>query len=142
MPFELTTWADWKSRHPNTLVLARDPELNQEYNHNRYGNYFSSDEIKFPVNPLWNDGTLAKKTRVLAVRVQDQWTVYTLPKLIRSADASGHWSTTQSGITINFAIDPSTETARLLSPPPDTIAIPCFLFAWYAQHPDNLKLIR
>ena len=141
-PFELTTWADWEQRHPNTLILARDPSLGDEYNHNRYGSYFASDEIKFPVDPLWNNANLAKKTRVLAVRINNQWTLYTLPKLIASAGASGRWSTTQSGVPVQFAIGAATHTAYLLAPPPDAAAIPCFLFAWYAQHPNDLRLIR
>jgi hypothetical protein len=142
VPFELTTWANWRAQHPNTLILARDPALNQEYNHNRYGNYFASDEIKFPVDPMWDDGQLARKTRVLAVRVADRWTVYTLPKIVAEAGSSGRWTTTQDGVTLDFAVDPDTETATLASPPADGVAVPCFLFAWYAQHPEGLRLVR
>jgi len=142
VPFAVTTWADWKQRHPETLVLGHDPALGEEYNHNRYGNYGASDEIKFPVAPLWDDAHLAKKTRVLAVQTRGQWTVYTLPKLIQEAGGTGHWSTGQGADALEFAVDPVTETARLLTAPPATAAIPCFLFAWHAQHPRDYRLVR
>jgi hypothetical protein len=144
-PFQLTTWANWKKQHANTVILARDPSLSEQYYPNRYGSYFASDEIKFPVDPMWKDAELARKTRVLAVRVGDQWTVYTLPKLIEAAGKSGRWTTTQGGVALEFAVDGATESAYLVTPsgpPADVAAVPCLLFAWYAQHPDGLRLVR
>ena len=138
VPFELTTWADWKQRHPNTLILTRDAAVGQGYS---YGNYFATDEIKFPVDPLWTGQGLARKTRCLAVRAADGWALYILPNLTEKAGAAGHWSTMQSGVPLEFAVDPGTQTARVLAPP-GTPAIPCFLFAWYAQHPKDPVLAR
>ena len=64
---EKTTWADWRRRHPNTLVLSVDGE--EHHSNNPYDNYFASDrtfhdleisddrlEPKTPVFSFWLNG--------------------------------------------------------------------------------------
>ena len=42
-----TTWADWKMRHPDTLVLSAETGFNRDYSRDPYGGYASSDRIMF-----------------------------------------------------------------------------------------------
>ena len=64
---EKTTWADWRRRHPDTLVLSVDGE--EHHSNNPYDNYFASDrtfhdleisddrlEPKTPVFSFWLNG--------------------------------------------------------------------------------------
>ncbi len=64
---EKTTWADWRHRHPDTLVLSVDGK--QHLSDNPYDNYFKSDrtfrdleisddrlEPKTPVFSFWLNG--------------------------------------------------------------------------------------
>lgn len=53
IPYELTTWQDWASKHPDTRVLQGLRTLKQEYGSDPYNTYASNDQLRFPVNPLW-----------------------------------------------------------------------------------------
>ncbi len=54
LPSELTTWQDWRSRHPDTTVLSPDTGHARPYDRNPYEDYFASDRLLFPVE---NTGT-------------------------------------------------------------------------------------
>ena len=50
-PVVITSWADWKARHPNTKVLALETGHRCDYNTGAaYGRYFASPELMFPTN--------------------------------------------------------------------------------------------
>jgi len=43
-----TTWADWKKRHPDTLVLSEETGFNRDYSRDPYAGYSTSARIMFP----------------------------------------------------------------------------------------------
>src|SRR5437870_5629196 len=43
-----TTWADWKARHPDTLVLSAETGFSRDYSRDPYAGYESSSRIMFP----------------------------------------------------------------------------------------------
>jgi hypothetical protein len=46
----ITTWAEWKTQNPFTLVLDLDTGYNRDYGSGVvYKDYFASDELMFPV---------------------------------------------------------------------------------------------
>lgn len=65
LPLEVTSWSDWRERHPTTLVLSTETGHARNYDHRAYGEYFTSPRLMFPVEPL--DGRMAAKTPVLGV---------------------------------------------------------------------------
>ncbi len=65
LPLELTSWDDWRTRHPQTRVLSTDTRHKRDYHRTPYRNYFTSSELTFPVEPL--DRRLPPKTPVLGV---------------------------------------------------------------------------
>jgi hypothetical protein len=67
LPLTVTTWGDWKARHPDTTVLALKTGFTRDYTPGAaYGKYFASPETMFPVSK--RDPVLSPKETVFAVR--------------------------------------------------------------------------
>ena len=49
VPFDVITWGDWKTLHPNTLVLTTDTGYIRSYATDPYGSYYTEPRIMFPV---------------------------------------------------------------------------------------------
>ncbi len=49
IPFDVITWGDWKTLHPNTLVLTTDTGYIRSYATDPYGSYYTEPRILFPV---------------------------------------------------------------------------------------------
>jgi hypothetical protein len=45
----MTTWSDWRARHPGTTVLSPRTGFARDYADAPYGPYFETDELMFPV---------------------------------------------------------------------------------------------
>ncbi len=67
VPYELRTWGDWKTAHPDTRVLLGLRTHKAEYASDPYSMYVESDDLRFPATPYWNTAGVPKKTRVVAV---------------------------------------------------------------------------
>jgi hypothetical protein len=65
-----TSWGEWKSRHPQTLVLSLDTGHQRDYSEGAaYREYFSTDRLMFTVPRL--DARLPNKAEVLALRFDE-----------------------------------------------------------------------
>ncbi len=82
LPLTVTTWGDWKARHPNTTVLSIKTGFSRDYAPGAaYGKYFASPETMFPV---WKrDPTLEGKSLVFAIRMSGAAKAYPLDLLFR-----------------------------------------------------------
>jgi len=49
VPFDVITWGDWKTLHPDTMVLTTDTGHIRSYATDPYGNYYTEPRILFPV---------------------------------------------------------------------------------------------
>lgn len=49
VPFDVITWGDWKTLHPDTVVLTTDTGHIRSYATDPYGNYYTEPRIMFPV---------------------------------------------------------------------------------------------
>lgn len=49
VPFDVITWGDWKTLHPDTLVLTTDTGHIRSYATDPYGSYYTEPRIMFPV---------------------------------------------------------------------------------------------
>ena len=67
MPSSLTTWATWREAYPETTVCWPEWDEAGRYKRRPYDPYFGSDLLRFPVEPLPDDGE-PLKTRVVALR--------------------------------------------------------------------------
>ena len=82
LPVVLTTWADWKRRHPETVVLDVNTGYRRPYHPGApYGDYFSSSTTMFPV---WQRRTLLKtKAWVYGLRINGVPKAYPLRVLVK-----------------------------------------------------------
>jgi len=66
-PVVISSWADWKARHPGTKVLALETGHRRDYSTGAaYGRYFASPELMFPTNV--DQSKLKQKDYVFALR--------------------------------------------------------------------------
>ncbi len=82
LPITVTTWGDWKTRHPETTVLAIKTGFSRDYTPGAaYGKYFASPETMFPV---WKrDPALEPKAVVFTIRRGTAARAYPLELLFR-----------------------------------------------------------
>jgi len=50
IPFDVISWGDWKSQHPETLVLTTETGHLRAYGSDPYGDYYTDPRIIFPVD--------------------------------------------------------------------------------------------
>lgn len=69
-PVVTSTWKEWKSTHPQTLVLSLDTGHQRDYSEGAaYSNYFGTDALMFPVPK--SNAALKNKDEVLIIRAED-----------------------------------------------------------------------
>jgi hypothetical protein len=68
LPVTLTTWAQWRMRHPGTRGLSLDTGFVRDYGPGvAYRDYFASPELMFPA--LFRDKRLSQKDLIFGIRV-------------------------------------------------------------------------
>ena len=80
LPVVVTTWGDWRTRHPDTTVL--DPETGHERDYSpgaAYGAYFDDPGLMFPVG--LRDDRLPPKAWVFGLRAGDSAKAFDLESL-------------------------------------------------------------
>ena len=132
----LDTWGEWYQRHPQTRVLAPQPDLKQLYRRDPYHSYFGSDLLHFPVRPLPPAGPYRLKDRVVVVTVGDTDAAFALRDLAAVAGSDeGTVELEAAGIPvgIRFSLDPGTAVVEPLTGRNRLRAVRhSFWFAWYA----------
>lgn len=130
LPVELTTWADWQTRHPGTTVLAEETGFRRDYRTTPYASYFSSRNLMFPVRPLSN--RLPLKMPVLGV-----WTGEAARAYPVSAFGSADRTLEQElgGKRFQVVFDSRNQSMRVEEAEGDIQWMYSFWFAWYAFRP-------
>lgn len=129
LPSDLTTWGQWKQKHPNTLVLSDQTGFNRNYSRNPYLGYEDTDQIYFPVSTSSNK--LPVKERVLGVQVNNAFKAYPYSELSKK---NGLIEDNFKGVEIKIQFDKESYTATLISPK-NISSVSSYWFAWYAFHP-------
>jgi len=83
LPDVLTSWAEWRTQHPDTKVLDIKTGFERPYDIGAaYGSYFGSPGTMFPV---WQQSKLlAKKERIFAIHDEGRAKAYPLDALNRA----------------------------------------------------------
>jgi hypothetical protein len=107
LPLTITTWADWKARHPGTTVASLDTGYSRDYSPGAaYAAYFASPNTMFPV---WKkDGSLEPKAWIFALRSGPASRAYPLELLFRERvvnDAVG-------ALSVVLVADPKNRSVR------------------------------
>ncbi len=143
LPLEVTTWSDWRTRHPETTVLAPPVlpgMLPRDYNQNPYDSYFANDNLMFPVDQ--RDDRLPVKEPVLGL-----WVADADPTVARAyptsaferLDPDGPLEVVDriDGLEVRLIYDPQTAAIRVTEADPQLRWMYGFWFAWYAFHPET-----
>lgn len=128
-----TSWQDWRTRHPGTLVLSTDTGHRRDYARNPYLDYETSPELMFPV-ALRAEG-FHPKERVLGVEVNGKHKAYPFVELSKSR---GPVTDELGGGRVIVRFDPEHQSAAAFDAGGRELpAVTAFWFAWYAFHPDT-----
>ena len=108
LPLTLTTWSEWKGRHPDTRVLSLDTGYRRDYRPGAaYGEYFASPDPMFPV---WKKSASALKQKdwIWVLDVDGVRKAYPMTALVQSPVLND--SVNRAGVVI--VTDPKSEAVR------------------------------
>ena len=74
IPFDVISWADWKTLHPDTLVLTTETGHIRSYGVDPYGDYYTDPRILFPVEH--EDDRMHTKELILGFHESDVYKAY------------------------------------------------------------------
>jgi Protein of unknown function (DUF3179) len=79
IPFDLAYWKDWKQLYPNSVILSTDTGFTRPYGVDPYGDYYTSDQLFFPISNL--DKRLGLKEMVVGLDNERQYKAYVLNQI-------------------------------------------------------------
>jgi hypothetical protein len=127
------TWREWRTRHPDTLVLSKETGYRRDYHRDPYVGYDQHPDLFFPVNHQNNQ--YSPKEWVLGVVYQGKAKAYPFSEF-ESGQGKIEDSLNGSKIVIHF--NHRALHARITqsdgTPIPSVMA---YWFAWYTFHPDT-----
>ncbi|MDX1666504.1 MAG: DUF3179 domain-containing protein [Saprospiraceae bacterium] len=133
IPTSFTTWSDWKSRHPESLVLTPDTGHQRNYDLEPYANYVSSSQLMFPV--AHSNSDLPPKELVIGLEIGEKAKAYPFSRL--KASAGIVWDTFM-GERLRIQYNKEAESAIITDAEGEELpAVTLFWFAWYAFHPET-----
>lgn len=128
-----TTWADWRNRHPDTLVLDANTGFNRNYQANPYGGYERDSNIMFPVR--FRSEGYHPKEQVLGLVLNGKAKAYPFVEL---AKGSGEISDVLAGKNIRVRYSHNHKSAEVFDSEGNVLpGITLFWFAWYTFHPET-----
>ncbi len=132
LPTEVTSWEDWQTRHPGTVVLSDDTGHRRDYSRDPYAGYARSSHLMFAVGEP--DSRLSPKAPVLGVRQGSTVKAYPLHAL-----PAGSLRDTIGDVAIRIDYDVQTRRARVTDGSSGKIvpSVVAYWFAWAAFHPDT-----
>jgi len=144
LPAALRTWADWRRDHPDTTVMTPDADSKRLYKRDPYHSYRGSDILRFPVEPLPPEGTLALKDMVAVVTHSGRDTVFALPYLeLAVGDNRGSWAALLDEDVYIIDFDAGLGTFDIAAHEDGGVELPVrftYWFEWYALHPEAVPM--
>ena len=133
LPVLHTTWLDWKTKYPNTLVLSTETGHNRNYSNSPYAAYLKSPQTMFPLSSV--SRRYHPKEAVLGIEVDGQFKAYPFIELEKGL---AEFSDTINGQGITVRYDKKHQTASIFNQQGNLLpAVRTFWFAWYAFHPET-----
>ncbi len=133
IPVEHTTWADWRTRHPDTQVLDLDTGFARDYARDPYAGYAESPQTFFPVQ--FRAAGLHPKERVIGLVLDGKARAWPLVELAKS---TGPLQDTLGNTPVVVHYNPAHGSARIEDRHGNLLAaVTLYWFAWAAFHPDT-----
>ncbi|MCG8589317.1 MAG: DUF3179 domain-containing protein [Proteobacteria bacterium] len=102
LPSVVTTWGEWRRRHPDTRVLSFDTGHRRPYHAGAaYGDYFASERTMFPI--ARRNRALPDKTRVFALEREGQPKAYPIEALVAARVTNDRVGATDVVLVANAA---------------------------------------
>jgi hypothetical protein len=100
----LTTWADWMARHPDTTVIDADPLRRRQYREISYERYLDSDEMLAAVTPApIAEEAYGIKSRIIALVKGGESRVYPVEALLQRMEIAGSFEDDFAGEMLRFS---------------------------------------
>lgn len=127
-----TSWADWQSKHPETLVLSTNTGYQKDYTQTPYAGYDTSEKLLFPVTS--SDPSIFPKEKVIGLEIDGQFKAYPFSRLKKAREpVMDTFNQKEVQIVFNKKADSGEVQVNGLSYP----FVSMYWFAWYAFHPDT-----
>ena len=133
IPMEHTSWADWRTRYPQTRVLSRDTGYRRDYSRSPYAGYATSEHLMFAVAAT--DRRFHPKEQVIGVEINGVFKAYPFSELAKGA---GRLTDRVGGQSVRVVFDAASHNGRIYAGDELVPSTTGFWFAWYAFHPDTL----
>ncbi len=130
LPVMHTSWADWRARHPRTVVLSRDTGFPRDYGRDPYAAYAESERIMFPVGRT--NRSLHPKERVIGSRSAGAQGI----SVRRTRSLPGGWPS-RRGMAVTVDFDAAHRSGRVLDVAGKEIHSSSPLVRWFACLPDT-----
>ncbi|NOQ63398.1 MAG: DUF3179 domain-containing protein [Methyloprofundus sp.] len=128
-----TTWKDWKSKYPNTLILSTKTGFERDYSNSPYMAYLKSPQTMFPLSSVSRQ--YHPKEEVLGLEVEGQFKAYPFVELEKSP---AEFMDTVKGHIITVRYDSKHRSATAFDKlGKQLVSVRTFWFAWYAFHPET-----
>ena len=126
-----TSWGDWRTRHPDTLVLSVETGFNRNYQANPYDGYEKESSIMFPVS--FRLEGYHPKEQVLGLVLGGKTKAYPFVEL---AKGSGTVDDALAGKKIHIRYSHEHRSAEVFNAEGKPLpGVTLFWFAWYAFYP-------
>lgn len=134
MPSEVTTWGEWRKKHPNTEILSTNTGHCRDYEKMAYADYFMSKELMFPVRN--RNRLIPPKTKIIGLEIDGKIKAY--PLFVLPDSKTKIIQENIDGLTVQIHHDRSTESAHVTDLNGNMLpSVSTYWFAWYAFHPET-----
>lgn len=136
LPSDQMLFGAWRKQFPQGQILSRDTGARRFYGEDPYGDYYTRDDIYFPVRT--KDGRLHPKDFVLGIVVNGKAKAYWTEAVKRSGAIEDQFE----GKIIVARYESDIDAVRLYEKEPDgnlqrINPFSAFWFSWVATHPDT-----
>lgn len=133
VPTAHTTWADWRTRYPDTLVLSTQTGYSRNYQRDPYAGYETSSRTFFPVPNA--SKRYHPKESVIGLILDGATKAYPFSELDQ---AQIPIKDNFNGQTLTIEYDPEHRSGRVLNSAGEEIpTVIAFWFAWSGFYPDS-----
>jgi len=130
LSIDTVPWRDWKSEHPESIVLSQQTGYIRDYGRDPYGSYYEDSNLFFPVNQ--RDDSIHPKDVIHGIEINGEYRAY------REQDIEGTITDEFQGIPLEITKhDDGTVSVVRTDTNEEIVKERGFWFSWYAFHPST-----
>lgn len=133
LPSELTTWGEWRTKHPDTKVLSVRTGFRRRYGARPYRSYFSTDRLMFPARlKVKRPGRFKFKEPMVLVQAGETYKAYAVGDVEKAAGQDGILEDVVGGRRLRLVYLPKGHTVRVEAVDGDPEGPPVAYTFWFA----------